>query len=298
MTTTIRVGKHFDEATRGDLLSNVQPRPQLMSDFNVKTDTRADARTQPTGIAITSSGEYIVADYAEKKVKVFNKTGHIKTELGRRELKAPWDVALLLNGNVVVTDPGDHKVKIFSPRGDLLRSFSCCGGMTEPYGVTVNKHGQILVADRTTKSIYIHSPGGARLGWVTPQCGARSLVWPQYICTDNKGDIVVSDTETHIVQCINQSSGERVWMYGGVGRNQGQVLCPQGVCVDAGGHVIIADGGNNRIHVASSNGRYLKTLLSSKERLVNPLAMCLDNAGNLVVTEGTTGETKSYSYIA
>ena len=90
---------------------------------------------------------------------MYNRTGHIRTEIGAGVLRTPWDVALTREGHVVVSDPGNHKVNVFSLRGDLIRSFSSCGTMTEPYAVTVNQHGQILVADRATRSVYIHSSG-------------------------------------------------------------------------------------------------------------------------------------------
>ena len=72
---------------------------------------------------------------------------------------------------------------------------------------------------------------------------------------------------------------------------------PQGVCIDKHGHIIVADSGNDRIHLLSAQGRFQQFILTAREGTETPVAVGTDQEGHLVFTEGATAELKSYLYL-
>ena len=64
----------------------------------------------------------------------------------------PCAVAINHNGELVVTEHDMDSISIFSPSGEKLQSFGKAGHhpgqFTRPWGVAVDKDGNIIVADR------------------------------------------------------------------------------------------------------------------------------------------------------
>lgn len=269
----------------------------FMSGFSVLSYTQYKSRCRPTGIFVTKRHDYVVTDYTNKCVKVFNKLGQLKLEFGNKHLKKPWNAVVLPNGNIIVSDPGTPDVKVFDKKGEYLKSFDYANTLQEPYGLALSQQGEILVADKGANCIYVHSTDGFLLHCVKPTGGA-TIHWPQYIAVDANDNIIVSDYISHSVVCLTRQ-GNRVFSYGGkAGVGDGQLMCPQGVCVDSYGNILVADSANERIQLLSADGQFQKVLVSSQQGLENPEAVCLDNEEYLLVTDGRSGEVKTYNYLS
>ena len=268
----------------------------LMSGFSVRTYSQYKSRCRPTGIFVTKKHDYVIADHANKCIKVFNKLGQLRLEFGEKHLKKPWNVVVLSNGNIVVSDPGAPDVKMFTYTGKYIKSFDYANNLQEPYGLALSGHGEILVADKGANCIYVHNSDGFLVNCVKPSGGA-TIQWPQYIAVDARDNIVVSDYVGHSIVCLMRT-GQRVFEYGGQGVGEGQLMCPEGVCVDSYGNILVADTANERVQLLSSDGQFQRVLVGSRQGLETPEAVCLDNEEYLLVTDGRSGEVKTYNYLS
>ena len=72
--------------------------------------------------------------------------------------------------------------------------------------------------------------------------------------------MVLSD---RILQCVLQvfsPDGVFLTSFGEHGGFAGQLRMPCGICVTWQGHVIVCDGGNDRLQVFSEDGQFLRTI--------------------------------------
>lgn len=277
-------------------LANLRERPQLLGVFSIKTySSHPRSKCKPTGLAISPSGNYILTDYSDRTVKIFNKSGQVKVEFGDGNLVQPWGVTLLDDGNVAVSDPGDTSVKIFTRKGKFVKKFEFAN-LVEPYGITKSNAGEVLVADKGANGLYVFDGNGFLKGSLGSGNNDAMAEWPQYVTVDNRDNIIISDYMSHTVR-IFSPAGTLLKEHGGMGTGTGQLMCPQGICVDRYGHILVADNINSRVKILSPDGEFIRDLITRKVGLEGPEAVAIDQDGNLVVTEGTTGEVKLFSYV-
>lgn len=269
---------------------------RFISGFDINTRPFPRAKNRPTGIAISANGDYIVADNADKLVKVFNKMGQLKVDFGLGVLKQPWDVTILSNGNIAVTDPGVPDIKIFSIRGEFVKSFACASSLKQPFGLHPDKDGHVLVTSKGDDAVFVCDNEGSLLHTIKPKADDQStegplLNCPVYVCTDKADNVIVSDSVSRSVVGMSRD-GRLLFKYtlesGGI---------PQGIEVDSSGNILVADSKNEQLLLLSAQGTFMQTLLTSKQGLEKPTAVTVNPEQHLVVAEGTTGEIKTYDYL-
>ena len=118
----------------------------------------------PLGIATNADGQFIIADYKDKSVKVFDGSGkfvlqfHLKSNDTERDLYV-CDVATDVNSNIYVLVGlglwAGLEVQVFSRTSDLLHKFPVRGKeILDRLAVTNN--GVLLLTERTTVHVYEH----------------------------------------------------------------------------------------------------------------------------------------------
>ena len=274
-------------------LVRLHHRPQLLSLFSIREyHDNPKMKCRPSGLCIAPNGNYIITDFSDRTVKVFNRMGQLKVEFGQDTLKRPWCATILADGNLAVTDPGDTAVKVFSRAGKFLKKFEF-SDLVEPYGITKSSTGDVLVADKGANGIYVFSQDGFLKGSLNSE--EPFAEWPQHVVADKDDNIIVTDYMTHKLK-IFSPRGELQHEHGGMGTGTAQLMCPQGVCVDNHGHILVADNVNNRVKMLSPDGQFVRDLVTQKHGLDSPEAIAVDRDGNLVVTQGN-GEVKIFKYV-
>ena len=115
------------------------------------------------GIATNTDGQFVITDYSDKSVKVFNSSGkfvlqfHPESNDTETDL-AVFDVATDVNSNIYVLvrlgKPGaEREVQVFSHTADLLHKLPVRGGRWGRLAVTNNK---VLVLTDETVHVYEH----------------------------------------------------------------------------------------------------------------------------------------------
>jgi hypothetical protein len=256
----------------------------------------------PTGVAVDSSGNVIVADQHNNQVRriASNRAvitlaggGSSGTELGSNNgigtaalFNYPTSVAVDSSGNVIVADQFNHKIRLIRPNravvtlaggdssGTALGSINGVGAAAlfdQPRGVAVDSSDNVLVADTRNNKIRLIYPnravvtlvGGGTTG-TTPGSNngvgtAALFTNPRGIAVDTSGNVIVAEFGNHKVRLIypdltvvtlagGGASGTTSGSTNGVG-TAARFNQPFGVAVDTSGLVLVADASNNKVRL-------------------------------------------------
>ena len=264
-------------------------KPQLL--FHLKDETNEDSEFDwPSGVTVTNDGEYIaVVDRDNDRIQVYNRKGKFECKFGSRgrgpcQFELPLDVAITNDDDpcIYVTDEYNHRVQKLTLYGKYISHFGDKGQMKQPYGISLDRDGRVVVTDIGKHRVTIHDSNGEMLH----QFGSRGdgdsqFNEPRYVTT-YEDKIVVSDHCNHCVK-IFSSSGTHLRTFGSCGSGNGQFIGPTGVCIDKEGNIIVADCAD-RIQLFSPEGMFIRHLLNENDGLSGPLGMSSTIGGDLVIT--------------
>ena len=102
--------------------------------------------------------------------------------------------------------------------------------------------------------------------------------------------LYIAEAYNHCVQKCTLT-GTLIHKFGSQGNGAGELCSPHGVCVDDEGRVFVADRGNSRVSVFSSDGRFLYHIVGSSDKiqLKEPFGLAFDPSGNLHVVDYRLG---------
>jgi hypothetical protein len=245
----------------------------------------------PTGVTTDQNGNIVVVDRENKAIKIFEWTGRMLQELGKRQLGCPYDATVLSNQHMAVSDHEDEDIKVFGlPGGDLLRTLK--GVVKYPRGISHNSRDHLLIVDAHHRVIRVMEEDGRALMSI-PAAGSEtseSFSDPHYICISYDDSILLSDwTAPHVKVFSPEGQPVLPWM------QEEMVLQPHGICIDTQGCVLVADNQRHRVLLFTSDGHFLRTLVSKEHGLWHPMALAISPLGYLVVTEAL-GRIKVFKY--
>ncbi|HSR33135.1 MAG TPA: LamG-like jellyroll fold domain-containing protein, partial [Anaerolineae bacterium] len=158
---------------------------------------------------------------------------------------------------------GDIRLHVDGRRVDR----SVCGGTAQPMA----------------PSFYVGSRAGGDHSVEATIDELRISDLPRVGNNETCGRILVTDSELHRIQAFDDG-GNLLSAYGGPGTGPGQFDTPQGLAVDSGGRVIVADQGNDRLVVLSFDGTEF-SYLESFAGFNGPSSVAVDPRGSLVVAD-------------
>ncbi|XP_035659421.1 tripartite motif-containing protein 2-like [Branchiostoma floridae] len=108
--------------------------------------------------------------------------------------------------HILVTDADQGAVHVFRPDGSLVRTVRLPRGeKTDPWYITVNGEGNILVSGWGTHCVYVYDESGKFLFQFGGEgSGEDQLDYPCGICTVSSGHILVADFGTERVQIFTR----------------------------------------------------------------------------------------------
>ena len=269
----------------------------------------------PEGVAVGPAGDTYIADWGDNEVRKLSVTGAVSTIAGGgtscadppacgdggpatdAQLSFPDGVAVDQAGNIYITDTGDNEVRKVSPSGTITRfagnGTSCakppaCGDggpataaqLRSPFGVAVDRSGNVYIADAGDNEIRKVSPAGkisriAGSGTACskpPDCADGSaatgaqLNFPAGVAVDQAGNVYIADDGDNEIRKV--ASGGTISRIAGNGTAcaappacgdggpaaSATLGAPDGVAVDRSGNVYVADDLDNEIRKVSSSG--------------------------------------------
>ena len=239
----------------------------------------------PTGVAVSSGGDVIIADYWNDRVRKIDGDGIISTIGGDGYWGATRDGNLAIEASI---------------RGPFSLAFDSKGTLyiSESDGARIRK----ILPTRI-----IQSAAGSGTSGFSGDDGSplsAKLSTPTGISIDAAGNLWIADTSNHRVRKVD-SGGTVITTLAGrshFGGDNGPATAallqrPRFAAVSAKGDVYIADSLNNRIRVIGPDG-VIKTIAGTGESgmvgeggpavaatVVNPGPMAFDSTGNLFVAD-------------
>jgi sugar lactone lactonase YvrE len=244
---------------------------------------------QPTAVALDGSGGFYVVSSGQNRVYSVAVDGRLGLIAGTGEFgfsgnggsatdakfRSPYDIAVDSSGNIYISDNGNNQVRKISPDGIISAyagngtpGFSGDGGpatqaqLNSPYGLALDKSGNLLIVDSSNCMIRRVSPDGiistiagtgacGYNGDGALQASIATLNSPRDVAVDSMGNIYISDTGNQRIRKL---------------RNDGTII------------TIAGDG------TANSNGDNGPAAFAE---IRNPYGLAVDSADNLYITENS-----------
>ncbi|XP_078666820.1 uncharacterized protein LOC144908822 [Branchiostoma floridae x Branchiostoma belcheri] len=112
---------------------------------------------------------------------------------------------------------------------------------------------------------------------------------------EQNGDILVSLWPENVVKVFDLRGNLKL-QFGCYGNADGQLDQPKGLCVDAGGRILVADAGNRRVAMFDGSGAFIKHIATERDGLKDPHALCATRDGKVVVTDIGTHSVHVFEY--
>ncbi len=144
------------------------------------------------------------------------------------------------------------------------------GGLSFPFGVAVDRAGDVFIADAfNNRVVEVPAGGGAQTAV------GSGLSQPLGVAVDGAGDVFIADTLNSRVVEVPAGGGLQTTLGSGLSS-------PYGVAVDGAGDVFIGDTFNNRVVEVPAGGGPQTTLGSE---LVYPIGVAVDGAGDVFIAD-------------
>ncbi len=251
-----------------------------------------------------SSQPAVEDEYTKKTVQLTASSVFGTPGTGNGQFNNPRNVAIDAQGNIYVVDSDNNRIEKFDSGGKYLTAWGTKspdnaaappGTFNQPWGIAVDKAGNVYVADTWNHRIEKFDSNGKFLTtWGTNgdtrgnvQSVPTQFYGPRAIAVDPQGNLYVTDTGNKRVLKFSPT-GDPLGQYGGVGSDNGQFQEPVGIGTDSSGNVYVADTWNQRIQKFDSSMNYVTQWhveAWDSQSVVNKPYLAVDAEGNVFVTD-------------
>ncbi|MCL2871525.1 MAG: carboxypeptidase regulatory-like domain-containing protein [Betaproteobacteria bacterium] len=210
----------------------------------------------PRGLALTTSGDILIANYSGGSVVRVSNGGKSNFATG---LTSPYGVAVGGNGEVYVTETGANRISRFDGDGNPLGTIETI--LYNPSAVRVGVNGEVYVANNNFITVVENGVSRKLVSGFTAN----------YIAPDpvNGGLVAVSNTRT-VYRIADDGTRATVATV---------AFNPYGVGVDADGNILLADYNGKQIVKLDSSG----TVSTFATLSTNPYGLVTDLNGRATV---------------
>ena len=163
-------------------------------------------------------------------------------------------------------------------------------GLKNPWGVTVNLRGKVLVAEGgDANCISIFSPAGEKLrSFGSKDSGHGQFNYPRGVAVDDDGNILVADGNNHRIQKFTPD-GKFIMSVGKKGSDPLEFSDPTGIAIHPlNKSVYIVDYNNHRVQILNPDLTFSSSFGSEgrdNEQFSHPWNVACDSTGNVYVAD-------------
>jgi hypothetical protein len=207
----------------------------------------------PTGVAVDTYGNLFIADQGNNRIREVSTNGLITTVAGTADgywggyfgdggaatnagLSSPYGVAVDMNGNLFFSDTGNNVIREVNTNGIIMTVVGTGrygpinnGGaatnstLTYPYGVAMDAHRNLFIADRGNNLIEeVNASGiiravagmgngeGGEVGSYSGDGGpatSANLYFPTDVAVDAHGNLFIADQVNNVIRGVVASAG-------------------------------------------------------------------------------------------
>src|SRR6266478_405384 len=167
----------------------------------------------PSGIAVDSNGNVLVADTGNGRIEKFSPTSTFISTIGMKgagngQLGAPNGIAVDRNGNMYIADAGNHRVQKLAPNGGFIAEWKGPEpGFYGPRRIAIGPDDSIYVVDQGHTRIVKFKPDGQVLTvWGTKGNGDAQFDDPTSVAVDpTTNKVYVADPRNKRIQVFDAS---------------------------------------------------------------------------------------------
>jgi uncharacterized protein (TIGR03663 family) len=180
---------------------------------------------------------------------------------GPGQFQQPRDIAVAEDGTLYVVDSGNHRIQhletngtvldVWGTYGDINQLDAPGGTFNQPWGIAVDPHGDVYVADTWNHRIQVFSSDGefiTMFGTFDTPNTPLSYWGPRDVDVDADGNVYVVDTGNKRVVVFDDQL-EFIGEFGIGGYSLGELDEPVGITIADDGTIYLADTWNGRIQV-------------------------------------------------
>jgi sugar lactone lactonase YvrE len=297
----------------------------------------------PYGVAVDSAGNIYISDTGSNRIRKVDTSGEISTVAGVwvngyrgdggpatwAELSHPDGVAVDSAGNIYIADEYNNCIRKVDTSGTISTvagngthgssgdgSAATSAKLDQPYGVAVDRAGNIYIADTWNNRIRkvdasgnISTVAGNGTGGYSGDGGlatSAEIYHPDGVAVDSAGNIYFADPYNFVIRKVDASTGKISTVAGngtegysgdGGAATSAKLDYPYGVVVDSAGNIYIADQVNNRIRKVDTSGNISTVAGNGTEgysgdgaaatsaELYKPQGVAVDSAGNIYIVD-------------
>lgn len=195
----------------------------------------------PWAVAVLKNGNIVVSDRGTRDIKIYSSKGKYLYSF-RGNLLDPHGVATNSKDEIIVADWERRKVYVFDKEGHVLNTLAGVDGeplFQSPYYVCCTPSDDIVVSDYMGHCVKIFdSNGKALFQYGSRGQGDKQLKYPNGVCADNYGNLIVVDRGNNRIHLLSQDGHFRSFL---VTAKDG-VVDPTAVVVDRDGHLAVTEG--------------------------------------------------------
>ncbi len=178
-------------------------------------------------------------------------------------------------------------IAVKSPIELLGTSIFSIGGVDQPWGITVNQQGCLIVTEHGRHCVSVFSPSGEKLqSFGKLGSGHGEFEYPCGVAVDGKGNILVIDNHNHRIQQFT-AEGQFITSVGTKGSGPLEFYCPRDVTFNASNNKLYI-ACEHRVQVLNSDLTFCTTFGQEGTRAGEfryPHGIACDSTGNVYVAD-------------
>lgn len=263
-------------------IKNASKEPQLL--YAIAGDS-AHLLNEPTYAIADAKGGVFVADSGNHRVRVFDKKGNYKSDIGgptsQKPLIYPYGIGMLDKDRIIVADTGAGALYEYTIQGEYVKTWLGADAKSQPAGVFVAQDRTVYVSDLANKQILVFTETGQLVKNIKPL--QTQLEAPLGVAANQDGTVWVADGGNYNVKLLNNNNQVTNVFDGGP---KNALSTAKGLAVDKQGRIYVADTMSNVVRVFDNQGNDLFSMGKDQQNtFLLPNGVSIDGDGKIYIAD-------------